>query len=61
MWGSIILGFVLAIVIVNKAQQLYMRLIGAEFMFFNGKKKLCAIVFLGLFISAGFWRLLGIA
>lgn len=44
---SLIIFFVsiiIAVVVVNKAQQLYMRLIGANAMFFSGAKKLGAIV-----------------
>lgn len=56
----IFVSFILSIVIVNKVQQLYMKLIGAEVMFFNAKKKLIAIAVIGLFIAACILQLFGL-
>lgn len=42
----------IATVIVNGAQQLYMKFIGADAMFFNGKKKLIAILLIALFLAS---------
>lgn len=42
----------IAVAIVNGAQRLYMKLIGANAMFFSGKKKLIAILVVALFLAA---------
>lgn len=42
-----IIALVVATIIVNKVQQIYMKLMGAEMMFFSGKKKLIAIFVVG--------------
>lgn len=47
-----VLSFIASSIVVNKAQQMYMKFIGASGMFFDGKKKLFAIVLIG-FIFAG--------
>ena len=46
-----VISLVIAWVLVNKAQQLYMKIIGADVMFFSGKKKLVAIFAVGLTIG----------
>lgn len=56
-----IFALVLATIIVNKAQQFYMKMIGAEMMFFSGKKKLIAILIVGLLICGVFLKLFGLA
>lgn len=45
-----IISFILAAVIINVLQQLFMKLIGAKVMFFNGKAKLFLIFLLGAMI-----------
>ncbi|MBQ8825562.1 MAG: hypothetical protein IJ007_00530 [Oscillospiraceae bacterium] len=60
-WITIIIGFGIAIFLVNKAYQLYMKLLGAESMFFSAKKKLIAIVIVGLFITGILWSILGLS
>lgn len=59
-WIVLILSFVVANILVNKAQQLYMKFIGADTMFFNGKKKLIGIVVLALLISSIIIQIFGI-
>lgn len=51
-WIIFIVSLIVAAVLVNKVQRLYMKLMGAEYMFFNGKKKLIAIVIIGLLITS---------
>jgi hypothetical protein len=41
-----------AVIVVNWAQKMYMKLIGADAMFFSGKKKLIAIGVLGCLLAA---------
>lgn len=55
-----IVALVIATIIVNKAQQIYMKIIGAEAMFFSGKKKLIAILIIGLLITGLIYKLFGI-
>lgn len=55
-----IVAFIPAIMLVNKAQQLYMKLIGANTMFFSGKKKVIAIVVVWLIISGILLSLFGL-
>lgn len=45
-----VVSFIIAAVIVNKCQQLFMRLMGADAMYFSMKKKLIAIVVVWLII-----------
>ena len=45
-----IVSFIIAAVIVNKVQQLYMKLMGADMMYFSMKKKLIAIVVVGILV-----------
>ncbi len=66
-YGMKILGVVIFVIalavssaIVNGAQRLFMRLIGAVTMFFNGKAKLFAIVFIAMVIAAPIMNLFGI-
>ncbi len=56
-----IIGFVISKKIIDIVYQLYMKLIGAEQMYFNGKKKLFAICILGLFITSFLCKILGLA
>ncbi len=46
----LIVSLVIAVVIVNKAQQLFMKLLGADTMYFSAKKKLIAIVIVGIIV-----------
>lgn len=55
-----IVAFIPAIMLVNKAQQLNMKLIGANTMFFSGKKKVIAIVVVWLIISGILLSLFGL-
>lgn len=55
-----IVSFIIATIIVNKAQQIYMKIIGAETMFFSGKKKLIAIFIIGLVIAGLALKLFGV-
>jgi hypothetical protein len=45
-----IISFIIAAVIVNKVQQMYMKLMGADRMYFSMKKKLIAIVVVGILV-----------
>lgn len=56
-----IIALVVATIIVNKVQQIYMKLMGAEMMFFSGKKKLIAIFVVGLLILGAVVQLFGLA
>lgn len=56
-----IISLVVATILVNTAQQLYMKLIGADRMFFSGKKKLIAIFIVGLLILGTVVQLFGLA
>lgn len=56
-----IISLVVATILVNTAQRLYMKLMGAEMMFFSGKKKLIAIVVVGLLILGTVAQLFGLA
>lgn len=55
-----VISFVVATIIVNVAQQMYMKLIGADMMFFSGKKKLIAIFLIGLVICGALLKLFGL-
>ena len=59
-WILFIASFIVAAVIVNKVQQLYMKLMGADMMFFSMKKKLIAIVVVGILIFGLVGRLFGL-
>lgn len=54
-----IVSFIISAVIVNKVQQLWMRLMGADMMYFSMKKKLVAIALIGLLIFGLIGALLG--
>ena len=45
-----IVGMILGFMIVNGVQRIFMKLIGADAMFFNGKKKAVASFIVGLAI-----------
>lgn len=51
-WIIFILSLIVSTILVNKAQQLYMKMIGASGMFFNGKKKLLAILIIAVVLTA---------
>ena len=59
-WIIFISMLVVSTIIVNKSQQIYMRIIGASAMFFDGKKKLIAIIVVALFLSGIILNLFGI-
>ena len=50
--GNQMISAVLSVVIVNIAYKLYAKLIGADVMFFSGKKKLAAYVVLWALLFA---------
>ncbi len=60
--GVIILIIALAVSasLVSGAQRLFMKLIGADAMFFSGKVKLFAVLFIAALIAAPVMNLLGI-
>lgn len=45
---AIIIAFILSAIIVNAVQSLFMKLIGANVMFFDGAKKLFIIIVLAI-------------
>lgn len=51
-WFALILGFGISGVLVNTAYQLFMKVVGAETMFFNAKRKLGIIIILGIYITS---------
>ena len=51
-WVIFIISLVVSTIIVNKAMQFYMKIIGADAMFFSGKKKIIAIVVIGILLTA---------
>lgn len=51
-WLALILGFGLSGILVNTAYQLFMKVVGAETMFFNAKRKLGIIIILGIYITS---------
>ena len=57
----VIISLIIASMIVNKVYQLFMKLLGADFMFFSRKTKLVAILIVWLIISGAFLRLFRIA
>ena len=57
----VIISLIIASMIVNKVYQLFMKLLGADFMFFSRKTKLVAIFIVWLIISGAFLRLFRIA
>lgn len=56
-----VIAFVASVKIVNASYQLFMRLLGADAMFFSAKTKLIAIVIVWLMISGLGLKLFGIA
>ncbi len=60
--GSLIvfvISFILAVIVVNKGQQLYMKIMGAERIYYSAKKKLIAIFVVGVVIASlifGFFK-----
>lgn len=59
-WIIFTISIVVATIITNKAQQLYMKMIGANAMFFSGKKKLIAIGVIALLLTATILKIFGI-
>jgi len=55
-----ILSLVASVYIVNKAYQIYMKVIGASAMFYSGKKKLIAIVVVALLLASLITQIFGI-
>ena len=51
-WVVIIISLVAAVAIVNGGQNLYMKMIGADAMFFKAKSKLIAIGVITLVLAA---------
>ena len=51
-WIILILSLVAATIIVNKAQQFYMKAMGTSAMFYRGRTKLIAIAIVGFLITA---------
>lgn len=62
---AIMIGFVISLVvstiIVNGAINLYMKIIGADGMFFSGKNKVIAIIIVALFLEAIVMHIFGLA
>lgn len=54
-----IVSFIIAAVIVNKVQQLWMKLMGADMMYFSMKKKVVAIVLVGFLVFGLIGSVLG--
>lgn len=59
-WIIFIIALVVATIITNNAQQLFMKALGVNAMFFSAKKKLMAIAIIALFISALIMQIFGI-
>lgn len=57
----LIVSFVLGSIIVNWAQRMYMKLMGAETMFFSGKKKLIGILIVSIIVFSLIAKLFGFA
>jgi len=55
-----IVSFIIAAVIVNKVQQLYMKIMGADMMYFSMKKKLVAIILVGVLVYSLFANIFGL-
>lgn len=56
----LIIAFAISSMLVNKLQQLYMKFMGADTMFFNGKKKLIAIIIIAFVLAGTVFKLFGI-
>lgn len=59
-WVLFIISLAVSSVIVNKSQQMFMRFIGSDMMFFSMKKKVFIIVILALFLEAFILKIFGI-
>lgn len=59
-WIIFIIALIVAALLVNKVQQLYMKMMGADVMFFNGKKKIIAILIIAIVLTAFVINLFGI-
>ena len=59
-WIIFIIALIVAALLVNKVQQLYMKMMGADVMFFNGKKKIISIVIIAIVLTAFVINLFGI-
>ena len=46
-----VIAFIIVSIIVNALQGLYMKIVGAQAMFFNGGKKMAAIIVISLWIT----------
>lgn len=55
-----IASFIIAAAIVNKVQRLWMKLMGADRMYFSMKKKLIAIVVVGIIVFGLIGSVLGL-
>ncbi len=55
----LIVSIVISAMLINKIQQVFMNLIGADVMFFNGKFKIVWILLVGFVIFGLIGRLLG--
>lgn len=60
LWIIFIVSIIVAVIIVNKVQQLYMKMIGADRMYFSGKKKLIAIGIIAILLTSFAVKLFGI-
>ena len=56
----LVVSLVIAAVIVNKAQQLFMKFLGADTMYFSAKKKMIAIVIVGIIVFSIIGSILGL-
>ncbi len=59
-WVLFIISLAVSSVIVNKSQQMFMKFIGSDMMFFSMKKKVFIIVILALFLEAFILKIFGI-
>lgn len=57
----IVISLVVASVIVNAVQQMFMKFMGANVMFFDGKKKLLAIIVIALILTGLLVSFFGLA
>ena len=55
-----VVAFIVAIILVNLAQRLWMKMIGADMMAFSGKKKFIAIVVIWLILAGITIQFLGV-
>lgn len=59
-WVVFIISLIISAIVVNNAQRLFMKLIGADTMRFNGKTKFIIIIILALILAAVVINALGI-